>query len=200
MRKGAWVLGLFVLALTLSGCGGLGLPSTSLGPNPTLKGKVQDYASRAEGELIAYDPGMNYEFGRGWIKRDGSFTLTLYDLAEKLPGALLTVKSQESSDGCKLEVSTGEVGWNMLGPIVGPSGSLVYANPDRENLLATLFYADRDARVKTFGSTCSLVWDLDVKKGWNWVLFYENEESNNEGDSLKLKTELPVGFKWFAEY
>ena len=190
MRKGAWVLGLFVLALTLSGCGGLGLPGTSLGPNPTLKGEVQDYAGTA-GDLYAYDPNMDYVFGEGEIYKDGSFTLSLYDLAEKLPGALLPVKSQESSDGCKLEVSTGEVGWNMLGPIVGPSGSLVYVNLKHEDRLAMLFYADRDARVRTSG--CTFTWDLDLRKGWNWVIAITKE--NRPPDE---RTEPPVGFVWMV--
>ena len=191
MRKGAWVLGLFVLALTLSGCGGLGLPSTSLGPNPTLKGKVQDYAGSA-GDLYAYDPSMDYVFGEGEIDDEGKFSLTLYDLAEKVPGALFPLRSNETDDGCRLTVDPEGVGWNMVGPITSPSGSIAYVDPKNHDRAAVLVYVDGAVRVQTSG--CPFTWKLELKAGWNWTV--TTDLGNGFFD---WKTEPPVGFVWIGD-
>lgn len=196
MRKAVFAAVLLGLGWLLAGCGGMGLPGTSLGPNPTLKGKVQDYVG-PKGELVATDMYMEYVFGRGEIRADGSFELKLFDLANMDPALPLQQMESFSTDSCSLEVSTGEVRWEMLGHILvkGQGIRLYYANPElkNKNAYAVLFYADRDARVKT--TKCPFTWDLDLKRGWNWMMVYEKEDSLPD-----WKTEVPTGFKWVARF
>ena len=190
MRKGAVLLGLFALALVFGGCGRLGAPGTGLGTSPTLKGKVQDYAGEA-GALTAYDPDGEYVLGRGEIQASGRFALTLYDLADEVPGALNPAHSNETGDGCRVTVNPEGVGWSMVGPITTPSGSIAYVDPKDRDRAAALVYVDGAVRVQTSG--CPFTWDLDLKKGWNWTIVTARE------DNFDWKSGFPSGFVWIGD-
>ncbi len=190
MRKAVFAVVLLGLGWLLAGCGGMGLPGTSLGPYPTLKGKVQDYAGTA-GDLFAYDPEGEYVFGKGRIEGDGSFTLSLYDLEEQFPGALNPMHSNETGD-CRLTVDPEGVGWNMVGPITSPSGSIAYVDPKNRDRAAVLVYVDRAVRVQTSG--CHFTWKLELKAGWNWTVTTDRGDS-----SFDWKSEPPVGFVWIGD-
>jgi len=65
-----------------------------------------------------------------------------------------------------------------------------------ENNFAVLVYVDRDVTIKgtLTGEEWTDIYNVSLKKGWNFLISSYNEETNT--DTLTSSTTQPNGFKW----
>lgn len=187
--KWLWLLALVLLA----GCGGSG-SSPALGEEPEISGKVQDW-SGSSGTVLAVNLG-GQTLGEGTIQSDGSFRVQMYSLANDYPSALTEISLSDSSDACVIEVSPSGVQWGMAQFLEGPGGELIgiVDDPLGPRKLGSLIYVDGDVTITSQG-VCSIEWDLDLKRGWNWVV----QTIADDGSSV-VESKYPSGMEWHVLY
>jgi len=188
MRNRAKWFWLLALVLLVS-CGGSG-PSPSLGETPEIKGKVQNW-SGSSGEVLAVNFGDQI-LGKGTIQSDGGFRVRLYSVARDLPNALAEISLSDSKETCSIHVSPSGVRWTLVSFLEGPEGEIVglLNDPEAPDQFGQLIYVDSDVTIRSEGE-CYITWDLDLKAGWNWIVYTIND------DGEVMESKYPSGLRWY---